>query len=55
MKPPSVELKHSRMLLRVRPGTDEQKKQAVVEEWYREQVKKAVPAIDRQVGTAAWA
>jgi hypothetical protein len=29
---PAVELKHSRMLLRVRPQTDEKKKQAIVEE-----------------------
>lgn len=44
-KPPSVELKHSRMLLRVRPGTDEDKRQEIVEEWYREQLKEAVPPL----------
>ena len=33
------------MLLRVRPGTDEAKKQAIVDEWYREQLKKAVPPL----------
>lgn len=44
-EPPSVELKHSRMLLRVRPGTDEDKRQAIVEEWYREQLKEAVPPL----------
>src|SRR5216683_2716484 len=32
-EPPSVELRHSRMLLRVRPHTDENKRQALVEEW----------------------
>ncbi|MFZ0134347.1 MAG: SprT family zinc-dependent metalloprotease [Desulfobacterales bacterium] len=42
---PSVELKHSRMLLRVRPGTDEKRRQAVVEGWYREQLKNAVPPL----------
>jgi predicted metal-dependent hydrolase len=42
---PSVELKHSRILLRVRPGTDDEKKQAVVEEWYREKLKKAAPPL----------
>ena len=42
---PSVELKHSRMLLRVRPGTDDEKRRAIVEEWYREQIKKAVPPL----------
>lgn len=41
-EPPSVELKYSRMLLRVRPHTDENKRQALVEEWYREQLKEAV-------------
>ena len=44
-EPPSIELKHSRMLLRVRPGTDEDKRQALVEEWYREQLREAVPAL----------
>jgi predicted metal-dependent hydrolase len=39
---PSIELKHSRILLRVRPGTSEDRKQALFEEWYREQLKKAV-------------
>jgi hypothetical protein len=47
-----VELEHSRILLQVRPGTDDEKKQAVMEEWYREQIGKAVP-IDRQVTMSA--
>jgi len=42
---PSVELKHSWMLLRVRPGADEKKKQAIMEEWYRQQLKKAAPPL----------
>ena len=42
---PSVALHHSRMLLRVRPGTDAQKKQAIVEAWYRQQLKQAVPPL----------
>jgi predicted metal-dependent hydrolase len=42
---PSVELKHSRMLLRVRPCASDERKQAIVEEWYREQLKKAVPSL----------
>ena len=42
---PSVELKHNRMHLRVRPGTDETKRHAIVEAWYREQVKQAVPPL----------
>ena len=44
-EPPSIELKHSRLLLRVRPGTDEHKRQALVEEWYRGQMKKVVPPL----------
>jgi len=44
-EPPSIELKHSRMLLRVRPGTDELKRQALLEAWYREQIKTAVPPL----------
>jgi len=42
---PLVELEHSRMLLRVRPGTDRLKRQSIVEEWYREQIKKALPPL----------
>jgi predicted metal-dependent hydrolase len=42
---PAIELKGSRIVLRARPGTDEKKRQALVEEWYREQVKEAVPAL----------
>jgi predicted metal-dependent hydrolase len=42
---PCVELKHSRMILKVRPGTSQEKKQAVVEGWYREQVKQAAPPL----------
>ncbi|MGP0068986.1 MAG: M48 family metallopeptidase [Isosphaeraceae bacterium] len=43
--PPSIELKHTRMVLRLRPRTPEPKKQAVMEEWYRDQVKQAVPPL----------
>lgn len=34
-EPPAVELKYNRMLLRVRPRTDEDKRQAIVEECRR--------------------
>jgi predicted metal-dependent hydrolase len=40
---PSVELKHSRMILRVVPGASDETKQAVLAHWYREQIKAAVP------------
>ena len=41
----SVELTHGRMVLRVRSGADENKKQAIVEEWYRREIKTAVPPL----------
>lgn len=33
------------MLLQVRPGTGAEKKQEVVEAWYREQIRQAVPSL----------
>ncbi len=42
---PSIELDHGRMVLRVRPRTSENKRRALVEEWYREQLKEAVPPL----------
>ena len=38
---PSVELKHKRMVLTVRPGAEEAKRQAVLDAWYRQQLKAA--------------
>ena len=43
--PPSIEIKHSRLLLRVPPRTGEERRQALVEAWYREQLKEAVPPL----------
>jgi predicted metal-dependent hydrolase len=42
---PSVELKHNKMLLRVRPSASDGKKQAILEGWYRDQLKQAVPSL----------
>ena len=42
---PSVELKHSRLELRIRPGTDENKRRAIIENWYRQEIRAAVPAL----------
>lgn len=42
---PAAELKHSRLLLRVRTGSSKEKKQAALEEWYRQQIKEAVPPL----------
>jgi predicted metal-dependent hydrolase len=44
-EPPSVEVKHRRMLLRARPGTSERKREALIEGWYRAQIKTAVPPL----------
>ncbi|MFA6411237.1 MAG: SprT family zinc-dependent metalloprotease [Syntrophales bacterium] len=44
-QPPQVQLKHSKMLLQVRPGADEEKKQAIVEAWYRDQLRQAIPSL----------
>ncbi len=44
-QPPSVELNQSHMVLNVRKRTSKAKKKAVVEEWYREQIKQAVPSL----------
>jgi predicted metal-dependent hydrolase len=40
-----VEIKHSKMHLRVHPGATDEKKKAIIEEWYREQLKQAVPSL----------
>lgn len=45
---PMVELKHSKMLLYVRPDANEEKRRAVLEEWYREQIKiEITPLIEK--------
>ena len=43
--PPKVELKHNQMLLQTRPSTGEEKKQAILDAWYRSQLKEAVPPL----------
>jgi predicted metal-dependent hydrolase len=42
---PAVQLDHNRMLLRVRPRTGEDKRQAIVAQFYREQIRAAVPPL----------
>jgi len=37
--PPQVKLRHSTIELYVRPGTDALKRQAILDQWYREQLK----------------
>lgn len=40
---PEITLKHSQMLLQVRPGTEVERRQALVDAWYREQLRAALP------------
>jgi predicted metal-dependent hydrolase len=42
---PSVQLHHSKLLLRVRPGTEETAREAVVASWYRQLLKTAIPPL----------
>ncbi len=44
-QPPTVELKHTGLILRIRPGTSEAQRDAIVQDWYREQIREAVPAL----------
>lgn len=37
--PPYRALKHSALILHIRRGADDDKKQAILDEWYREQLK----------------
>ena len=43
--PPSIEVRHSRLVLRVPPRTGEERRQILIEAWYREQLKEAVPPL----------
>lgn len=43
--PSSVEVKHNRLLLWVPPRTGEERRKALIEAWYREQLKDAVPPL----------
>ena len=42
---PLIDLRHRAMVLGVRPGADADKRESVLEAWYREQLKLAVPAV----------
>jgi predicted metal-dependent hydrolase len=43
--PPSVDLKHSTMVLRIRPGSNHEQRDAAVAQWYRDQIKTATPRL----------
>lgn len=42
---PTVELKHNKMILQLRPDASHAKKQEVLDAWYREQLKATVPLL----------
>lgn len=42
---PEVELKYNQLLLQTRPVASEERKQAILDEWYRAQLKGAVPPL----------
>lgn len=42
---PEVELKHNKMILQIRPATSHERKQAVLDAWYREKLKEIVTAL----------
>ena len=44
-KPPAIDLKHRRMHLNVRPGTSQANCQAIMDEWYRQQLRRAAPPL----------
>jgi predicted metal-dependent hydrolase len=48
--PPEVLLRHSTMVLQLRPGTTAEKRQSVLDEWYRDQLK-----VEAQALIAKWA
>lgn len=43
--PPKIELKHKTMILRVRPDTSMEKRQIIIDEWYRAQLKALIPPL----------
>jgi predicted metal-dependent hydrolase len=44
-RPRSVELSQGRMILLMRRGTETTKRQAILDEWYREQLRTALPPL----------
>ena len=43
--PPKIELEHSTLVIYVRPGTTTEKRQTILDKWYRAQLKLVVPAL----------
>lgn len=46
--PPKIELKHSKLVMYVRPNTHKHQMQAILDAWYREQLRNYVPELIEQ-------
>jgi predicted metal-dependent hydrolase len=44
-RPPAVDLNHNKLQLSVRPGTGLEKMRAIMDDWYRDKLKQAVPPL----------
>ncbi|MEB3311986.1 MAG: SprT family zinc-dependent metalloprotease [Snowella sp.] len=44
-KPPQISRSHQTLLLQVRPKTSPDQKEAIIAQWYREQLKQAIPPL----------
>ncbi len=42
---PSIELRHRKLVMRVRPGTDAARRERILYGWYRDQMRQALPAL----------
>ena len=42
---PKIELSHNKIHLQVRPATSQERKQAIIEEWYRETIKDVIQSL----------
>jgi predicted metal-dependent hydrolase len=42
---PAIDLQHKRIVLGVRPGTSTERREELLDAWYREQLKKALPPL----------
>jgi predicted metal-dependent hydrolase len=55
--PPAIELKHSRMVFQIRPGTDTDKKKELLDGWYRAQVRESIQPLlatwEQRIGVKA--
>lgn len=46
--PPRIDLQHRHIVLSVRPGTSTERRQALLDAWYREQLRQALPPLLHQ-------